>query len=337
MINYEFDISVVMSVYNTPIDILEQAIDSILSQTKKDFEFIIINDGSEETVSDWLKHVADCDERIVVIENENNKGLPASLNIGIAASKGKYIARMDSDDISEKDRFAIQFRYMEENPDVAAVGSYAYELGTDRLIKPHESVDQEYRRIEMEFLNAGVIHPSAFLRKDFLDRLKIVYDENCLKAQDYELWSRLIQVGLIESINTPLIHYRVYDKEKRKEYHESQDRYAYAIRANLLARHQIGLTATEEDVYLKMADYECSEHSSAEYQRLIKKLLAWNKDVKVFEQKHYESFLMFCFAVRAKRWAFSGKGRISQYMFLLRMLKPYNLSYAIHNIRLLRR
>ena len=101
-------ISVVMSVYNEPVDWIRQSIDSILNQTFRYFEFIIINDNPEGiSQKKMLKDFAAKDNRIKIIENEENKGLTKSLNIGISKATGKYIARMDADDISMPDRKSV--------------------------------------------------------------------------------------------------------------------------------------------------------------------------------------------------------------------------------------
>ena len=112
-------ISVVMSVYNGE-KYLREAIDSILSQTYQNFEFIVIDDCSSDNTSYILKSYTDA--RMQIIRNDRNLKLPASLNKGLKIAKGKYIARMDADDIAMPDRFAKQVEYLEEHSDVAVVG-----------------------------------------------------------------------------------------------------------------------------------------------------------------------------------------------------------------------
>ena len=117
-------VSVLMSVYNEPEEWMRVAIDSILGQTFTDFEFIIINDNpkrklNREILSDYAKQ----DKRIVILENEENIGLTKSLNKGLKVAKGKYIARMDADDISLSDRLEKQVNFMEEHPEVGVCGA----------------------------------------------------------------------------------------------------------------------------------------------------------------------------------------------------------------------
>ena len=120
-------ISVVMPIYNTPVSFLKEAVESILNQTFSDFEFIIIDDGSANEVKEYLEGLTD--PRIRIIRNEKNLGITKSLNIGFHAAKGKYIARMDSDDVSLSERFEKQFMFMETHPDVIMCGTDVEEFG----------------------------------------------------------------------------------------------------------------------------------------------------------------------------------------------------------------
>ena len=128
-------ISVVMPVYNGD-KYLQEAIESILNQTEGDFEFIIINDGSTDDSPALIDKYRELDSRIKVITQEN-KGLISSLNTGIDEAKGKYIARMDADDVSLPERFRTQLEYMEKNSKIGACGSWAkvFDEGRNHLIK----------------------------------------------------------------------------------------------------------------------------------------------------------------------------------------------------------
>ena len=141
-------ISVVMPTYNTQISILREAVDSILNQTFSDFEFIIIDDGSANDTYEYLKSIPD--ERIKIIKNDTNIGITKSLNIGFRAARGKYIARMDSDDIAFPDRFEKQYAFMESHPDVFVCGSKAIFFKDRALpdIKPAEQTKKQYTFIK---------------------------------------------------------------------------------------------------------------------------------------------------------------------------------------------
>ena len=133
-----------MPAYNAEKYIAE-SIESILSQTFTDFEFIIINDASTDSTKEIIESFQD--SRIILINNEQNLGVAKSLNIGIATAKGKYIARMDADDISLPERFQTQFNFMEKNPDIDICGSWARMFGDKddcmQTLQNHEDIRDE--------------------------------------------------------------------------------------------------------------------------------------------------------------------------------------------------
>lgn len=195
-VQFEKPISVVMSVFNTPVSYLKEAVDSILNQTFKDFEFIIIDDGSTGSCREYLDSLGD--PRILVIHNEKNLGITKSLNIGLRTAKGKYIARMDDDDISLPFRFEKQFAFMENNPDIIVCGSKTEPIGIKRnsvVVRKASMTDMEEYRIKMLFVNPGPRHPTAFFRHDKLIKYNICYDENLRYAQDYGMWETISRYG----------------------------------------------------------------------------------------------------------------------------------------------
>lgn len=126
-------ISVVMPVYNTKEEWLREAIESILNQSYKDFEFIIIDDGSDKSIEPIVNSYNDA--RIVLIRQEN-QGIAKSLNYGFKISKGEYIARMDSDDISMPERFEKQVNFLDKNPQISVLGG-CFETFPDKHVYKH--------------------------------------------------------------------------------------------------------------------------------------------------------------------------------------------------------
>lgn len=186
-------ISVIMSVYNEPYEWLDASIDSILSQTYTNFEFIIIDDNpQDQALYHHLLLYQKRDERVRLIINENNLGLPKSLNKGIAHAEGCYIARMDADDIAYPKRLQVQYAYMEAHPDTAVCGTWARLFGdisllSYRQLKSPVSFEQI---LLFSLFNSPMVHPSVMARSEVMKGNP--YDEKCLKAQDYELWCRLL-------------------------------------------------------------------------------------------------------------------------------------------------
>ncbi|MFW6016530.1 MAG: glycosyltransferase [bacterium] len=205
-------ISVIMSVYNAE-KYLEEAVESILTQSYKDFEFIIIDDKSTDNSADIIKSYAIKDERIKYIKNDINRGLTYSLNKALDLAEGKYIARMDADDISIKNRFEIQYNYLENNKDISLLGTSAYNINETGDIIAERNVPFTFEEIKNSIkLVNPVIHPSVMFRKR--DILAIGgYNEKFKKVQDYELWFRVIANGLkIENLSERLLYYRVNDQ-----------------------------------------------------------------------------------------------------------------------------
>lgn len=198
-------ITVLMSVYNGE-RYLREAIDSILNQTFKYFEFLIINDGSTDSTAEILQSYSD--SRIKIINNERNIGLTKSLNMGLMMAKGEYIARMDADDISVKDRLKLQYDFLENNKDIGFVFSLADVIDVagkrvgrfDKIFSPEEVYYILY------FGNC-IAHSTVFFSKDIVINSG-GYDERMDKAQDYELWTRLSKITKLVQINKVLVSWR---------------------------------------------------------------------------------------------------------------------------------
>lgn len=202
-------ITVLMAVYNGE-EYLRPAIDSILSQTFRDFELVIINDCSTDGTEGILESYDD--RRIVRIDNAANRGLTKSLNIGIERAQGKYLARMDADDVAHPRRLETQLRYLEEHGDTGVVGSIA------RLIDGQGRQGEVIRyplepghvRWTLCFSNAFV-HPSVMIRTDLLKQVS-GYDTRIMYAQDYDLWCRLSRVTKLANLDEVLTCLRRHEK-----------------------------------------------------------------------------------------------------------------------------
>ncbi|TAK34596.1 MAG: glycosyltransferase [Saprospiraceae bacterium] len=195
-----------MSVFNGE-RYLKSAIESILTQTFKDFEFIIIDDCSTDSSLDVIKEFASRDGRISCVTNEKNRGLAWSLNRGISCARGNFIARMDADDISLPERLARQIEAFQQNPDldmVACAFKYIDESGS-LLRQGPGLVNDLYRLWILQFHNV-YIHSSVMFRKSVGTDY---YDEKIDTAQDYDYWCRIAKKDNIKYLDIPLVHYRV--------------------------------------------------------------------------------------------------------------------------------
>jgi len=200
-----------MSVYNAE-KYLRDSIASILKQSFTDFEFIIINDGSTDNSKKIIYEFKRLDKRIVSYEKVNT-GLADSLNLGIAKSKGRFIARMDADDISHIDRLKIQLEFIKKNKlDICGAGIQKF-----GYVKNKQLYFQKADDIKLFlFFNTCFAHPTILGKKEVFVRFK--YRKKIYRGQDYDLWTRMALKG-IKMSNVPLVllNYRVINESKIKK------------------------------------------------------------------------------------------------------------------------
>ena len=210
--NREPKISVIMSVFNGS-KFLSDAIQSILNQTFKEFEFIIVDDGSTDNSLNIIRSFESADSRIKVI-SKLNEGLAKSLNAAISVSKGKFIARMDADDISYENRLEKQYEYMQKNKSIDLCGcsmDIIDELGnvTSEKIQISNIDDIQRKR----YFQSPILHITFFGKKSFFVKHN-GYREQFKYAQDYDLVLRGINTGAkICNIKDKLVQYRDYQQK----------------------------------------------------------------------------------------------------------------------------
>lgn len=200
-------LSVVMSVFNAG-GFLKEAVNSILAQTFEDFEFIIVDDGSSDDSLAVLRQVRDSRLKILT---QPNRGLIASLNRGIEAASGQYIARMDADDRSEPDRFEIQVRYLDRHPQIALLGAAIAtmdEMGNAlapcvRFPATHEQIWAGLGRRPWVFC-----HPAVMYRRAAVIDVGM-YRRDFTHAEDAEFFARLMTRHRAANLPDVLLHYRI--------------------------------------------------------------------------------------------------------------------------------
>lgn len=205
-------VSIIMPTYNTDHEMLGQAIDSILAQSYSNFNLIIIDDGSKnyDNYNYIIKNYSD--DRITALRNESNIGVAKTLNLGLSIATGKYIFRMDADDIAYPKRLEKSIDYLEKNPEVVVLGSYAKLFGKKKgLLKL--PVGNQAIRSEMVF-NNPFCHPTVVFRKDFIQLNQIKYPEDA-SNEDYNLWVSLSKNKnvVFANIPKPLLRYRIHDAQ----------------------------------------------------------------------------------------------------------------------------
>lgn len=247
--NEKVKISVIMSVYNGE-EYLSEAIDSVLAQSFTDFELIIINDCSTDRTGEILDRYASIDARVKVHTNEVNLRLPSSLNKAISLSEGKYIARMDADDICLPDRLEKQYAFMEENPDVALSSCRFMTLKNGVISSGGCGGKTDHESIKALLLVTNpILHPGIIAKADVIRELG--YDKSFTCTEDMELWSRFVMGNhKIELLPEYLMIYRLHDKQITETTREKQRREVVAIQKRYYGELLWGMNDDLEKFYI---------------------------------------------------------------------------------------
>lgn len=205
-------ISVIMPVY-TSEKFVGEAIESILNQTYKDFELIVINDCSKDKSAEVIKRYTD-DPRVVFIDNETNKGFLWGLNHGIEISKGEYIVRLDDDDTCYPTRLEKQLRYMDEHKDVVLLGTYMDRIINGEIVRGPRPPFENSEEIEfsLAFHNYLIGHSSFMMRKSILMEKNIRY-ELFKQTPDYHMLCQMSEVGKLDCLKEPLTLWRIHPQQ----------------------------------------------------------------------------------------------------------------------------
>jgi glycosyltransferase involved in cell wall biosynthesis len=198
-------ISVLMAVYNAPENYLDAAITSIIQQSNPDFEFIIVDDGSDISTSEQLRMWADRDRRIRLHRLPANVGLTKALNAGLQLARGDYLARQDADDISGSRRLEAQLKFLTLNPQVDAVGTDAILIDVSGNNIGDMKIDPKLQELSRRNL---LVHGSMLFRRHVFDLLS-GYDERMQLSQDYELYLRMLRLHVMQIGVLSEAHYRL--------------------------------------------------------------------------------------------------------------------------------
>ena len=228
-------VSVLMPVYNAE-KYLEESIDSILQQSHFNFEFIIINDGSNDSSLDILNSYSDA--RMIIVNNTENLGLIKSLNLGLSLCKGDYIFRMDADDISSPNRIEKQLHFMLASG-VDICGTW-FTLFKDNICG--DIVKHKIGHYEIKFdliYNSSLGHPTVAFNRNILDtylNINQFYSEDFPHAEDYELWTRLIFDCKFDNFPNSLLLYRVHSTQVSSVKSDEQVQLSDLIKTTYLNR-----------------------------------------------------------------------------------------------------
>lgn len=261
-------ISVVMPIYNGEIH-LKAAIESILAQTVTDFEFFIVDDGSTDGTVAIARGYRD--PRIQVIEVKEHLGISNVLNVGLDRASGKYIARMDADDLCAPIRFAKQVAYLDAHPDVVLCGTNMGFLNSDRVLQlPSE---HEVIRAQLLFSNC-ISHPTVMIRSH-----NFSYSALHPHAEDYALWSNMIEHGRFHNLPDSLYTWRIHEQQVSSKHFSIGRASGKQIHRELLTRFGVPFTETELSMHTNFQAYI----GRVELDRWLDKLLAHNRATNYYD------------------------------------------------------
>jgi len=282
------EISVIIPVFNAA-SFLHDSIESILNQTFSDFELIILNDKSTDESLEIIKKFQSKDNRIIIIDKEQNVG-PADLrNEGINAARGKFIALMDADDIAIPTRFEKQIKVLKNNPEIGVCGTWFTFFGQkkNKIIKHNVHNDA----IKVAFLHScNIGNPTVMLKKEVLGELK--FDNYYIIAEDYDLWSRLLAKTNFYNIPESLLNYRQHPNNISKTKIDGANRFVKQVKINQLHNLNIDSTDPKIEFYLNAVSFKkgLSTEEIIETINVSKNLLSQNNNLKYFNneilQKH---------------------------------------------------
>lgn len=220
-------VSVLLPIYKTPHAFLTEAIDSILAQTFKDFEVLILNDSPEDTTLDKLV-TAYGDKRIKYFKNEENRGITATRNRLIDLAEGEYLAVMDHDDVMLPDRFLKQIAYLDAHPEVGVLGSAVRFIPSGKV----RHLPQEDHAIKLALMRVPVmLHPACMIRASVLKETGIRYEARFSPAEDYGLFARLIPHTQFHNLDEVLFCYRRHETNTSRLQQDKMTESALAVQA----------------------------------------------------------------------------------------------------------
>jgi glycosyltransferase involved in cell wall biosynthesis len=286
-------ISVILPVFNAE-KYLKDSIESLFAQSFSDFELIIIDDCSTDNSFEILEGFSD--PRIRLYRNDKNLRVVKTLNKGLELAQGKYIARMDADDIAHPERFQQQINYFDKNPDIDIVGTWVQTFGTENDIM-RAAVEHEHIKVRLFFLNP-MFHPAVmFKRESFLEN-DLWYEDYYNNAEDYGLWVKAIDKVKFANIPQILLKYRIHatnvsvlkasNKQVLNDIH-------FHIYQTFLRKLNVDATSQELDMHRKLGSVQVEFLTSpelTEYVQWLKKLTMANIEVKYFNQFYFSNVIL---------------------------------------------
>ena len=282
-------VTVLMPVYNAE-KYVGEAIESILNQTFRNFEFLIINDGSTDNSLGIIKSYKDL--RIRLVNNEKNLGLSHTLNKGIELSEGEYIARMDADDISLPKRLEKQIEFMDAHPEVGICGAWM-EVFDGKKTYGIATYPTTHENIKIRlFWSSAFSHPTVCLRKKVLLSNNLRYNAAFTPSEDYHLWHQMVEMTECNNLPSVFLRYRrsVNQMTRDQNIIDNADR---LTRINMLNRIKLGLSEDEIKLHLTIfgQNWETNYRFWDTAISWLENLSFQNHNIRYFKANLFDSYL----------------------------------------------
>nr|WP_086940003.1 glycosyltransferase family 2 protein [Thaumasiovibrio occultus] len=293
-------LSVILPAFNAQ-KTLARAINSLLVQTFSDFELIVINDGSTDGTRNIIEQFTD--SRIKAIHLTKNVGLIDALNLGLTMAKGRYIARMDADDISLPERFAEQIAFLDAHPDYIACGTSIInftetsEHGLRESYMRYPTSDEEIR-VALHFFERNICHPTVMFRSSAIKEQGICYRKEYPHAEDYRLWIELSKLGKLHNLPKGLVKYYRHQEQISAKYYPEQIAISKRIVRDLIRETWPAISDDLINAILKLCVhqqgvYPSSHFTLKELDRTITAILLMNRQSRHFDVLHLKRILYF--------------------------------------------
>lgn len=273
-------ISVIMSVFNEE-EYIREAIESVLNQTLGDFELLITDDCSTDDTVKIIRDIAD--DRIRLIQNNVNCGLTVNLNNMLKECRGRFIARMDGDDLCIRDRFEKQTAFLNKNPEVMLISCNSVTFQDGNLVSDISGNSEELK--SRMLLRPQLPHPGFMMRRELVEEYGYTYDEHFISAQDYDFASRVAEEYPIGILKEALIKYRNHKGQVSRTGTSKQFLFADETRRRLLKKLGIEFSEQQWDYYHSwVLEQDATSEVFLNNQELLKTLLAANEKVKIYDE-----------------------------------------------------
>jgi len=272
---------------------VKESIESILNQTFSDFELLIFNDGSTDESRQVITAIDDA--RIVFIDSDQNQGYVAHLNAGLRLAKGKYIARMDADDIALPERFARQVALLEADDSIGLCGTAFEAFGLASGVAHVPLSNQEI--YETMLTHCPIGHPTVMFRKAIVDQYQLAYSKDFMPAEDYNLWYDFGKVAKLQNLPDVLLRYRVHATQISAAQNECQRANADRVRVLQLTEKGFRLSEADQALYCRLLNPYTQLHRPAEFKevlQLIKRIIQDNERLQAYPSTLFPRLFAAC-------------------------------------------